>query len=146
MTWEQAVSLNPNCADCYGFLGIALRYSDRQEEAIAYLKKAMRLNPFPKAWYYHHLGGALSESDQYEEAIQIFNEGISRYPDDQFQRYMLAWTYIYAGREKDARTQAAEVLRINPKFSVEQWAKTYPHKNRNLTKRHMDAMRKAGLK
>jgi adenylate cyclase len=143
---ERAVSLNPNCADCYGFLGTALRYSDRPEEAIANLNIAMRLNPFPKTWYYHHLGGALSESDQYEEAIKVFKEGISRYPDDQFQRYMLAWTYIYAGHEEDARIQAAEVLRINPKFSVEQWAKTYPHINQSLTERHMAAMRKAGLK
>jgi TolB-like protein/Tfp pilus assembly protein PilF len=143
---ERAVSLNPNCADCYGFLGIALRYSDRPQQAIANLNIAMRLNPFPKTWYYHHLGGALSESNQYEEAIKVFKEGISRYPDDQFQRYMLAWSYIYAGREEDARIQAAEVLRINPKFSVEQWAKTYPHINRSLTERHMEAMRKAGLK
>jgi adenylate cyclase len=143
---ERAVSLNPNCADCYGFLGIALRYSGRPDEAIAYVKKAMRLNPFPKAWYYHHLGGALSESGQYEEAIQVFKEGTSRYPDDQFQRYMLAWTFIYAGREEDARAQAAEVLRINPKFSVEQWAKAYPHIDRAVTERHMEAMRKAGLK
>jgi TolB-like protein/Tfp pilus assembly protein PilF len=143
---ERAVSLNPNCADCYGFYGIALRYSGRPKEAIANVKKAMRLNPFPKAWYYHHLGGALSESGQYEEAIQVFREGTGRYPDDQFQRYMLAWSYIYAGREEDALAQAAEVLRINPKFSVEQWAKTYPHVDRAVTKRHMEAMRKAGLK
>jgi adenylate cyclase len=143
---ERAVSLNPNCADCYGFLGIALRYSGKPKEAVANVKKAMRLNPFPKAWYYHHLGGALSESGQYKEAIQVFNEGTSRYPDDQFQRYMLAWSYIYAGREEDARAQAAEVLRINPNFSVEQWAKAYPHVDRAVTERHMEAMRKAGLK
>jgi TolB-like protein/Tfp pilus assembly protein PilF len=143
---ERAVSLNPNCADCYGFLGVALRYSGRPEEAIANVKRAMRLNPFLKAWYYHHLGGALSESGQYEEAIKVFKEGTSRYPDDQFQRTMLAWSYIYAGREEDARAQAAEVLRINPRFTIEQWAKAYPHIDRAVTERHMEALRKAGLR
>jgi len=50
------------------------------------------------------------------------------------------------GREEEARAAAAEVLRLDPKFSVEYFVKTLPLKNKADTERLIDALRKAGLK
>ena len=50
------------------------------------------------------------------------------------------------GREKDARAEAAEVLRINPKFSVDYFAKALPYKDQEVPSKIVDALRKAGLK
>ena len=50
------------------------------------------------------------------------------------------------GREKDARAEAAEVLRINPKFSLDSLAKILPYKDQLETDKITDALRKAGLK
>ena len=50
------------------------------------------------------------------------------------------------GREKEARAEAAEVLRINPKFSVDSWAKRAPYKDQSQTDKIVDALHKAGLK
>jgi hypothetical protein len=50
------------------------------------------------------------------------------------------------GREKEARAEAAEVLRINPNFSVDYFAKTLPYKDQKVTNNLIDALRKAGLK
>ena len=50
------------------------------------------------------------------------------------------------GREKEARAEAAEVLRINPKFSVDSWAKRLPYKDQSVTDNLINALRKAGLK
>ena len=36
----------------------------------------------------------------------------------------LTATYSMMGREKEARAEAAEVLRINPKFSLDSYAKS----------------------
>jgi hypothetical protein len=58
----------------------------------------------------------------------------------------LAATYSITGREKEARTEAAEVLRINPKFSLERYAQTLYFKNQADINRTLDALRKAGLK
>ena len=58
----------------------------------------------------------------------------------------LASSYILLGREEEARLAVEEVLRINPKFSVEDWAKTMPYKNREKLALFGDALRKAGLK
>jgi hypothetical protein len=50
------------------------------------------------------------------------------------------------GREKDARAEAAEVLRVNPKFSLNSLAKMLPYKDRSQTDKIVNALRKAGLK
>jgi len=51
------------------------------------------------------------------------------------------------GREKEARAEAEEVLKLNPKFSLEGYAKMLlMYKNQAQINRFIDALRKAGLK
>jgi adenylate cyclase len=50
------------------------------------------------------------------------------------------------GREKEARAEAAEALRINPKFSIDSWAKTFTYKDQSQQTKIVNALRKAGLK
>jgi hypothetical protein len=47
---------------------------------------------------------------------------------------------------EDARAEAAELLRINPNFSVDQFVKRLPYKNQAEYDRLADALYKAGLK
>ena len=58
----------------------------------------------------------------------------------------LAAPYSPHGREEEARMEAAETLRINPKFLVERWAKTIPYKNEADKESTIGALRKACLK
>lgn len=53
---------------------------------------------------------------------------------------------MLAGKEAEARAEALEVLRINPNFSLERYAKVLPAKNQADIDRDVDALRKAGLK
>jgi hypothetical protein len=50
------------------------------------------------------------------------------------------------GREKEACAEAAEVLSINPKFSVDKYEKKIPYKNRSDIDKIVNALHKAGLK
>ncbi len=50
------------------------------------------------------------------------------------------------GREKAARAEAAEVLRVNPKFSLDSLPKMLPYKDQSETEKVANALRKAGLK
>jgi hypothetical protein len=59
---------------------------------------------------------------------------------------MLAATYSMMGREKDAQTEAAEVLSINPKFSLDFWAKTALVRDQSIRDKIINALQKAGLK
>jgi len=56
----------------------------------------------------------------------------------------LAGNYIFLGLENEARAEAVEVLRINPKFSVEQYVKSWPASA--YKERWTEALLKAGLK
>jgi adenylate cyclase len=58
----------------------------------------------------------------------------------------LAVSYVRFGRDKEARAHAAEVMRINPNFSLETWRKTSFFKDPAHLERRLDALRKAGLK
>ena len=51
------------------------------------------------------------------------------------------------GREQEARAEAAEVLRINPKFSLDNYAAMMlaGYKDQSETDKVVDALRKAGL-
>jgi len=142
---KRAVALNPNGADAHAHLGMTLNYVGRREEAIALLNKAIRLNPIPPNWYSFTLGEAYFLAGQYEEAVAAYKRVLHRNPDDVRAHTGLAATYSLLGREEEARAAAAEVLRIEPKFSVE-YLKTLPFKNKADTERLIDALRKAGLK
>ncbi len=143
---ERAIALNPNGADAHAHLAMTLDYVGRPEEAIASFKKAMRLNPMPPNWYLANLAHAYRRTGQYEEAIVTLRKALQRNPDDLIAHINLAASYIMGGREEEARAEAAEVLRIDPKFSVEYFAKTLPYKNQADTAFAIDVLRKTGLK
>jgi hypothetical protein len=55
-------------------------------------------------------------------------------------------SYIALGREKEAHSEAAELLRINPNFSVGLYMKRQLYKNQAESDRLANALYKAGLK
>jgi hypothetical protein len=50
------------------------------------------------------------------------------------------------GKEEEAKAVAADLLRINPKFSLEYVAKTSPYKRQEDKDQLIQGLRKAGLK
>jgi adenylate cyclase len=143
---ELAITLDPNSADAHAFFGMSLRFSCRSDEAIALLEKAIRLNPFPPTWYYQQLGAVYFDAGQYEDAITACQKALRSKPKNIFAHIMLAATYAACGREEEAKAEAAAVLRINPKFSLEPFQKTLPFKDPIYRNNQIDALRKAGLK
>ena len=143
---EKAVTLNPNAADAQAFFGNIMSMNGRHREAIERITKAIRLNPFPPNWYFLFLGIAYCNAGRYEEAVEALQKSLRGSPDNVIAHRLLAATYALMGREEEARAEAAEVLRINPKFSLMHSAKTWPYKNESDRDLLINAMRKAGLK
>ena len=52
---------------------------------------------------------------------------------------------MFLDRVDEARAEAAEILKLKPKFSVEGWIKRISWKDKAYTERYADALRKAGL-
>jgi len=143
---EKAVALNPNSADSHMKLGKILTFAGRYEESIPELQKAIRLNPIPPNIYLYSLGISYTLMGQYNEAITWCEKAVRREPNSLFARLFLAAAYSRAGRNEEARIEGAEVLRINPKFSLEKFAKSVTYKNQEDVERTVIALRKAGLK
>jgi adenylate cyclase len=143
---EKTIALNPNSAYGYWLLGNIFAYSEQPDKGVEYLEKAIRLNPKPQGNFFHSLGHAYWMSGQDEKAIAMYKKAIEQAPDSILARALLTATYISSGQEENAHAAAKEVLRIDPEFSVERFAKSRPYKNQADRKRLIDALRKAGLK
>ena len=143
---EKAVALDPGGADAHAYLGMGLNYADRPKEAIPLFEKAIRLNPFGPTSYFLNYGTSYRMMGQYQEAITQYKKALRIAPNNIIAHIALAGTYSLLGRNEEARAEAEEVLRLNPKFSLESYAKTLPFKNQAQTDRFVEALRKAGLK
>jgi adenylate cyclase len=143
---ERGVALNPNSADSHAWLGLTLILSGRYQEAILEFEKAIRLNPIPPGWYLHNLGLAYFCTGRYEEGIKECEKAVRQKPDSLYARLELAAVYSLSGRDEEARAEGTEVLRMNPRFSLEELEKRLTHKNQEDKERYIGALRKAGLK
>jgi adenylate cyclase len=135
---KKAVSLNPNSARAHMYLGKVHTFAGRYEESIPEYKKAIRLNPIPPGYYYWSLGLSYGLAGQYDDAIPWCEKAVHMQPDSLLARIMMTAVYSWSGRDEEARTEAAEVLRIDPDFSLEKFAK-------KAGARLVSALRKAGL-
>ncbi|UCB44392.1 MAG: tetratricopeptide repeat protein [Spirochaetota bacterium] len=144
---EKAITLDPNSSDAYTVLGTSLNYMGRHEEAIQMFKKAIRLNPiFPSIAALLRLGVAYRDAGHYEKAIETCKQVLNLAPDSVFAHTCLASSYSLLGREDEARAEAAEVLRIDPMFSLDKAGKQLPYINQADRELVIDSLRKAGLK
>jgi tetratricopeptide (TPR) repeat protein len=143
---ERAIALDPNFADAYTRLGDILKFAGRPEEAIELIEKAMRLNPHYPPFYLFFLGEAYCYTGRYEEAIAAYKRALTHNPDLLPLHVGLATIYSELGREEEARAEAAEVLKISPKHSLEVWRQRAPYKDPAVLERMLAALRKAGLK
>ena len=78
---QKAVELAPNSAYSNLVYGMVLRSAERYDEAIAVLKKAIRLNPVTPINYLNNLAWAYASTEQYEKAIPLWNRSIEGNPD-----------------------------------------------------------------
>jgi len=143
---EHAVALNPNSAYAHYMLGKILVFDGRWEESIPEYKKAIRLNPMPPNTYLWSLGLSYAWTGQYEEAITWCKKAVLQEPNSLMAHEMMAVVYSLSGREEEARAEVTEILRLNPKFSLEKVAKSCGYKKETDCERLIGALQKAGLK
>jgi adenylate cyclase len=144
---EKAIALNPNSAYSRMLFGKILTWAGRYEESIPELKTAIRLNPIPPNLYLYSLGISYALMGQNNEAITWYEKAVRREPNSLTAHLFMASACSQAGRDEEARAEAAEVLRIKPAFSLERFLKSMTYKNQDDVERTFSApLRKAGLK
>ncbi len=142
---EKAVALEPNHADATLQLARTLTYAGRPEETIELTKKAMRLSPYYPDWYLGVLGTAYRLAGNYDEAIAAYDKRRERNPHSTMPYLGLALVYSEVGRDEESRAAASEVLKRNPRISLNQVKNRLPYQDPAEVDRIIAALRKAGL-
>jgi adenylate cyclase len=101
--------------------------------------------PFPPAVVFGWLGLANYMLKRYGDAMRWSHEYASCQPDRQSPHLWLAAACAQLGQLEEARAEAAEVLRVNPGFTIESWKRLLVHKNPKDAEHRIDGARKAGL-
>jgi tetratricopeptide (TPR) repeat protein len=143
---ERAVGLAPTAAESYAALAMVLSCMGRTENALEAAAQALRLRSLVADEHLAGVGTAYAVAGRYEEAITPLKQYLNRYPNILPVHIMLAAVYSELGQAAEARAEAAEVLRLNPQFSLEVHRQRMPIKDPAVLERHIAALRKAGLK
>ena len=148
---QKSIELSPTNAQAHVILAVSMNNVGRFDEAIELVKKAMRLHPYYPAYYLQWLGAAYRMTERYEDAITVYRQLLDRTKKGEFPslsaHLFLVEVYAEYGRDEEARTHAAEVLKIRPRFSIGDVNKisTYRYKDHAHLERRLNALRKAGI-
>jgi adenylate cyclase len=143
---ERAVALGPTEAWSYAAQAEVLSRVGRTEEALEAAARALHLKPNIADEHLASVGSAYAVAGHYAEAVAPLQHYLSRYPNILPSHVMLAAVYSELGQAAEARAEAAEVLRLNPKFSLEVHRQRMSIKDPAMLERHLAALRRAGLK
>jgi adenylate cyclase len=143
---EKALALDPNNANGYALLAEVLSRLGRSQEALGAAEKALGLKPYLPDQHLLNVGAAYALAGRLEETIAPLQRYLSRYPNTLGAHLGLAAIYSGLGKEAEARAEAAEVLRLNPNFSLEVHRQRAPIKDLATLELHIAVLRKAGLK
>jgi tetratricopeptide (TPR) repeat protein len=144
---EKAMQLNPHYPGRY-LIGLSRAYRGlgKDGEAIRVLNEAVARDP-DYTMVYSELAATYRQSGRYQEAIGTLKEALAQYPEWVSVDAHVELAILYAGmdREKEARAEAAKILKMSPDFSVKVWGDGDAHKDPAQAERDMAALRKAGL-
>ena len=143
---ERGVALAPTEAGTYAALAVVLSNIGRTEDALQAAAQALHLKCEIADNHLANVGTAYAVAGHYEEAAAPLKQYLTRYPNILPAHLMLAAVYSELGQSTQAEAEVAEVLRLNPKFSLEIHRQRMPIKDPAVLERHIAALRKAGLK
>jgi adenylate cyclase len=141
---KRALTLRPNSAEAYYYLGLTLNYAGKHEEAIRIYQKGLRLSPVPSVNALFCLCIACRDYGRYEEGISAAKKALHLEPDSIPARTCLASCYALLGRESEAKAESAEIMKIDPNFSLK-GVERLPYKELADNELIIDSLRKAGL-
>jgi adenylate cyclase len=142
--FEKAAELNPNFADWRH--AIALILAGHHTTALDIARDYFRKDPFAPGSAYLWVGTAHYLLKEYPQALAVFRQCVSRMPNARFIHSWLAATYAQLDDLTHAHFHAAEVLRLEPRFTIRKMGKTFLALKSAVDAQHvLEGLKKAGL-
>jgi tetratricopeptide (TPR) repeat protein len=142
---RQAIAIRPGCANANGFFGNVLHYCGQQAEAIAHIKRSIRLQPVYPPFLASMLATAYLAAGQVESALAVAKEALRLNPRDLQARLVLLAANQLLGNQQLARTFGREIVRLEPAFSVDMYSRDQPYRDRETIDPMVNAWLAAGL-
>jgi TolB-like protein/DNA-binding SARP family transcriptional activator len=141
---EKAIEVAPSYFGGHMCHGQVLDFTGRHAEAIGAFEKAHQLDPGSDLLI-HLLGRAQLGAGRIGEARRSFERRIVRSPRSDMSRAYLASIHGAEGNVAEARRLWAEILEINPKFSLDRLRRVLPYKDPSWFERFSSGLVAAGV-
>ena len=140
---QRALSLNPNDDLIVVQQGELLTWQGRPDEGVAWLLKAMRLNPFHPERFWSHLGRAYFVARRYAQALDALRHVTAQTP---LHYAMVAACHAMLDQAQPAETHRLEALKLQPGFTVAAHvAPTLRYQHAEDREHHRAALLRAGF-
>ena len=142
-----ALDLNPNFATAYGYLGWAVVFDGRHEEAIEYFQQAFRMSPHDPliAFFYAGMCAAHYFARRFDEAVEWGRKSIQQRPSFIPGHRILCASLAQAGRTEELLAAMARLRELQPDITIAWLEEHVPYTPRAIA-HYLDGMRKAGVK
>ncbi|KAM3131714.1 hypothetical protein pb186bvf_016245 [Paramecium bursaria] len=122
--YQKALSINPNEAGTYTYIGVILEYSGKFREAIMMFDRAIQINPnFANAYYskgknisIHFTGVSLNYLGNQNDAIMMFEHALQIDPNHAQAAYNIGVHLLGNGKFNEANVMFDRALQVNPDY------------------------------
>jgi adenylate cyclase len=141
---DRAVVLNPNSFLAWHGRGWVYRFAGLPEEAIRSFERAIRMSPVDPQLHQalSGMGLALIELGRFDEAVVAGKKAQRQNSSYPTAYRCLASAFAHLGRDAEAREAAAQLLEVDPAFTISSWIARKARTNAKLLN---EGLRKAGL-
>lgn len=145
--FDRALGRSPSSALAWLMSSLTLTYVGRGEQAIRHAERAMLLSPCDQQLYYQYfaLGLAHYGHGSYEEALRWARMSISANPHFSATPKLLMAVLSAMGRRQEAREAAAQLIALEPNFSMAAYVRRQPIQNPELRARFIGHIEACGL-
>ena len=150
-TGLRAVELAPGDPDSNAHLAWTMLLVGNTAEALVKIKKALRLSPYPPAYFWRFAGTAFYIAGQHEDAARSCRNYLLMERQSLLARRCwrtLIASYMELGKIEEARDEAKEFLAAFPDSSITEFRKGWKRssfKDLSFLERRLALLRKAGL-
>lgn len=144
--FERALALNPNFAAAHGYLGWALAFDGRLEQAIAHLDLAIRMSPNDPQNAIFNTGFAVAHylSGRYAEAVVFARKALQQRSGFTAGHRIYVASLAQAGQIDEAHAALARLKEMHSDLSIHWIEKHVPYTFGPMAK-FVEGMRMAGL-
>ena len=144
---KRAIALEPNDPESKAVMAEVLIMDGKPAEALAFIAKAMRLDPLNKARYSYLLGLVRFSMGQLQEATVLIQKAHSLIPEAYLWAGPLAAAYAHLGKSSEARSALLSFVKFYTYYpNLTQAMYYFPFKDPTVADRLAEGLLKAGLK